>query len=51
MGFGVPAGAKMPIQLLTSKPGNVSATVGTSGSELALLLPITAKAFNLSVLT
>ncbi len=32
MSIGVPAGANRPIQLLTSKPGRVSATVGVSGS-------------------
>ncbi|MNL88899.1 hypothetical protein D3C87_2189070 [compost metagenome] len=33
MGLGVLAGASMPIHDTTSKPGTVSATVGTSGSE------------------
>ena len=32
MSGGVPAGAKRPTQLLTSKPGSVSATVGSSGA-------------------
>jgi hypothetical protein len=48
----VPAGAKRPIQLITSKPGNpASATVGSSGAAADRVLPITASARSLPAFT
>src|SRR5690348_11437945 len=44
---GVPLGATIVFQTLTSKPGTVSATVGTSGSISDLLRVVTASARNL----
>src|SRR4051812_28062371 len=41
---GVPAGASKPIQLLTSKPGRVSATVGRSGAAAERTDPMVAMA-------
>lgn len=42
IGFGVAAGGSTPPQVVTLKPGNVSAMVGTSGKNEDLLAPLTA---------
>ena len=47
---GVPLGAPMPCQVLASKPGTVSATVGTSGRAFERSAVVTASARTLSAL-
>ncbi len=46
MSAGVPLGAAMPNHELASKPGTVSATVGTPGSASERLSVVTASARN-----
>src|SRR5712672_3346792 len=49
--LGVFRGTARPAKVLTSKPGTNSATVGTSGSNGARVLAVTASARNLPALT
>ncbi|MNT93884.1 hypothetical protein D3C72_2354560 [compost metagenome] len=48
---GVPAGASTPYQPFTTKPGTLSATVGTLGSSGERRSPVTAMAFSLPACT
>jgi hypothetical protein len=50
IGAGVPFGAPMPCQVLASKPGTVSATVGRSGSACERSAVVTASARTLPAL-
>ncbi|MOA34344.1 hypothetical protein D3C78_1557130 [compost metagenome] len=47
----MPAGASTPYQPFTTKPGTLSATVGTSGSKGERRSPVTAMAFSLPACT
>ena len=48
---GVPAGAQRPYQAPVTKPGNVSATVGTSGSNFDRVFEVIPTARNVPAFT